>query len=82
MAINSKQNPTQVGEISPLLKQAKAEPIVLTGTDNCMSMDGMNGHTNLFVNAQKIKDGFNASGYAALMDFSSSRASNRTGTIT
>lgn len=79
-AISSKKNPTQVSEIVSLLKQANVEPVVLTGDNKnqvvivtpklvgrviCAGMDGIAGHTNAFVNAKQIIDGFSASGYAA-----------------
>lgn len=79
-AVKSTQNPTQVGKIISLLKQARADPIVLHDDDRnqlvvvapnlvgrviCTGMDGTESQTNAFVNAQQIREGFSTSGYAA-----------------
>ena len=79
-AVQAETNPTQVGEIVSILQQANADPVVLRGDDQdkvvvvspklvgrviCAGMDGLQGHTNAFVNAKQIQEGFTTSGYAA-----------------
>jgi hypothetical protein len=73
-------NLTNIGEILNVLRETGFEPVILEGEDQrkmvivtpqlvgrvmCMSLDGVDGKTNAFVNEKQLREGRSRSGYAA-----------------